>query len=805
MHSGSDDEGVPGRQGKRPRSNTASSSQLALRSTESASSIVVMPKRAPGRSPAQGKGAGRALVAPSAPPHGAQIGLQKLECALCSKTSDKAPWHQVTVVIMGGKRVEVPQDVFCQECGVLVYAHPGQSDTAEKRAAFAKRYHGTAAFRAQVDSMREAARGMKRHIMQRQEVQGSRSIGAKVTAKVALVTLPVFAQWFQQPAESIRGLHIVKAYTPSNSFVSGALLSMDELPEGMPFFELEMYADVTRVLHTTMLSEDEILTESQAAQKYDAQCRSLQTNLGLEINHLTEALSAEDIRQKIQVAQQALLEKQALQHTMADAAPEEMVSQQLSLSTLDADHALDRPPAEEPKRKQRKCVGGAAAGSSSTAFSVQRSGNPRLRAPPGVPTAMEPGQRRRPGNRDTLASEGRIKDLVSVMNGNAVMRELKRHEHKLKNDSFENDEERDETLLVISACKAAQALWMGNISKMSMGEVRKNVATLALNNVDLPHWHKQLITWKYSSTCLSDGNVEGWLQSLDAALAESWSAQTPTFGSCWAAWGDEEPPKDCPRVLTEWVCQGQRWLNAIFNTAWYRAFNNTDRDGGKMLLEYNLRFLSFCDESESKWPAELQPFLLTARRTCRGLVALLSPLPRHAGSSPQDVDYLHCPMSAKSPVVDDLDKVGKLLAARLRKADDPIWPRLLSEYRQHVGVEETIGKEVALMTEKAREMKAVASSEPEKAGMLWEIVQPAVENNLGMWRQNLRSGATDVLEEATADMIARDIDSVANAYTNNEVTATEARAMLANLQSTCEARSPHTCQCMPSPCLSLES
>ena len=131
-------------------------------------------------------------------------------------------------------------------------------------------------------------------------------------------------------------------------------------------------------------------------------------------------------------------------------------------------------------------------------------------------------------------------ELQSILNGGKLGRELSSLEIRLKNNSFDNDHDRDEAVELLAACNAARALWIDKIPRIQISELEAHMAVLLTHGCQLPLRHKQAACTKFGLRLLGEGKVSEWLQILGGQVSNDWTLETLSFGACWLPWGDEE-------------------------------------------------------------------------------------------------------------------------------------------------------------------------------------------------------------------------------------------------------------------------
>ena len=139
---------------------------------------------------------------------------------------------------------------------------------------------------------------------------------------------------------------------------------------------------------------------------------------------------------------------------------------------------------------------------------------------------------------------------------------------------------------------------------------------------------------------------------------------------------EDSQKKDTPRLSKEAIAygeeaaspQGDRWLLAIFSTAWMRLFNYAQSDD-KPFIQANAALIRLIEEKRGTWPNELIPQVIVAARVARGCLAVLIPVPGAFNSSLTDVEFVHALGGVAAPISKELPRVGKLIASKLQRAE----------------------------------------------------------------------------------------------------------------------------------------
>ena len=168
-------------------------------------------------------------------------------------------------------------------------------------------------------------------------------------------------------------------------------------------------------------------------------------------------------------------------------------------------------------------------------------------------------------------------------------------------------------------------------------------------------------------------------------------------------------------------------------------------------------FIVFCKNNSEAWPSELWPSIVVATNTMKCIVALINPVPGACGSSLSHVDYVLPAMTSKIPgLVTDFPRFGKLLVAKLRKIQP--WIYRTTEFRWHVGAAEEVGVAMLEAETVARRLATMRDMSDTAAQDDLDFVYDAAKANLSKWRESLRPGATNELEDSISGLFLSNLE-----------------------------------------------
>ena len=386
--------------------------------------------------------------------------------------------------------------------------------------------------------------------------------------------------------------------------------------------------------------------------------------------------------------------------------------------------------------------------------------------------------------------DGRV-NVMAVLYGAAVKRELKSAESKIHHNQFVDDEDRQNTIDEVAACTAARGLWIAGLPKALWDEVEKNVDTIVMYGLTVPLVHRQHITLKWCSMQVRAGHFAEWLKALDGTPCEHWHVKSPCFGACWGPWEDSgnavaiSGPKEDLAEEGKVPDTDQRtiWLQAIFDSGFLALMNTSATFDSLFAACAQLITLLV---TKTDMPAELQPQIIMTCKIIRGFIALISPIPGVHGSSLADVQFISSEPGTVPGVIAEFPITGRLIASKLRK--EP-WVSMASEYRKYVGPTQTHGDAFHRCAEAVESLSKHASI-PEEKLELWETTLSTVAADLPTWRESLRTGATDGLEKGVAKLVSMDVAEMQRAHKEDPTCLADLLANCAELKKVLDACNP---------------
>lgn len=717
-------------------------------------------------------------------------GGKVIQCGICADSSATVRWYLEAPTTKDGVTVLVPVELLCMTCGSALEAWPLESDTPEKRSKLIHRYHHDLKFKLEVDLVRKGAAILQARLFGTKCVDSERSSEVSVKLRAALVETDMFKTLFKQKPEDVPGVTCVKLEGPFDTPVEGALLSFQDLPPSAKHFEVEIAARLARKLTTTQLAPHEVLRADQPKERYELSCRAFKESM------VQRKLTVESVRDCMHhgavlaaAAAKDASVKAEEQNRLANRGTDEAAvaaPMLLSRSRLDDDDHGAAAPAQPPAKKRRGSGGGMSAGSASGAAAKGLSSALASASGGGcLVLSTEPGKKM--GNRGKKkAGLEDAEEIEQILLGTwAPGRTTRALRDKILEAKFMDEQDEANTKGRYAVHGAAIALAMKGLNKVAWEDARTYSNTLAIHGYELPVCHRMALASK-CAVFNFDGNRMGkFFSAIDPTTSTPWSIDEPTFGSAWGdgPWNmdatgagtegvdskDEKPAKD--------ISKGHAWFEAVFSNPWLRLFNLASGADSEPLLRWSIGFAQWYDSQDrSKWHPRFLEYGVTAVSVARAFVALLSPVPDLCNSTLSDVDFVNTVSGSKASVVEAMPHVGRTIVSRLRKQDkgNTFWTTKLSEYRRSLGpAQEVKGEFLKINTVvQALADDVKAGRQGDEDDDRWDEALASIRLNLPDWQQNLRTGATTVLEQNIDCILRSDIaalqDEVASGGTQHE-------------------------------------
>jgi len=767
------------------------------------SSSAVCPFRPPGP-PA------RLAPAASALSHAeAQDSPYKKFCAICEQSSQRVRWFMAkrTVDKARGVVIIIPLAELCHVCGTAAEAWPLLS----KSAVILKYKSNEGGFAADFQKVRVGAERMSAALVSdssdnvtwNKEVVRSKGTGIRVEVPAALVENAEFHKKFHLFASAVQALNVVKLYIPAHAEVEGVLMNRDGLPPDVHYWPVVLFGCVETILNHQLLPARAVLRNGQAEDRFTL-AHGASALAKFPMQEMKSLPTYEQVQGVVTAFQTSLKDRMAAVNAEAEGGE---VSTIQSGSTLEegveqlqqALQAAPAVPGSAAKRKRKPPAGTPRVG-------IGNSGGDLL--------AMDPGDAR-PGKRDRATTlSGRTPvcktggfDILAVLNGWNPGREIKPIETMLVEGTFPDEKSKEEGECALLCVGAAKALQLPKLVKAEFKEIMSNTATLSLHRISLPALFKQFICLRRGQILLGAGQLQQWKMVLEAAGDGSrWNVQEPCFGECWKNTddsesedeGDEvvvvEPPakkgvgkgvtatakvaKGAAAVDPTLVNEGVRWLRTIFDDYILRLLSSPLEP--QPLIDMCNILLNFFKEREEQWPSFLARYIATAKSICRGFLALVSPVPGICGSSLLDVDFIHPKSPGAIPgVVSELPRVGRSMASKLSKI--PVWGKMSSDFRKTYGPASEMAKPLQRAMCLAEGIAQEKVDDQESRDELAKLTRGIPE-----WREALRPGATDPLEESFAITLTKDLKIVKDSVATGETTPEDALAIVQDLMANAE-------------------
>lgn len=252
----------------------------------------------------------------------------------------------------------------------------------------------------------------------------------------------------------------------------------------------------------------------------------------------------------------------------------------------------------------------------------------------------------------------------------------------------EGSAEHDLATNALKAVEACKDMQLANLDKLTLPDLMTRYNMIVTQGVDFPDIHKQHITKKVLVSFLGMGKVQAWSTGLalridgtGAIPPTEWDPAQPSFYTC--APKDKASSEAAKFKDIYWdTCLCQPFMNALHDVA----------EGGKaptMLMKMVVAAIQAlrCDtmtkdgdgdsaveaaevatESAAASVAEdwLSEIISPVLKVMRGIVCMVSPIPKHHGSSIGDVKYLFPDDGRSSMLGRHVGKMGRLVQAKVR-------------------------------------------------------------------------------------------------------------------------------------------
>ena len=228
-------------------------------------------------------------------------------------------------------------------------------------------------------------------------VHSDHTCGLRVCMNVALIELRVFKIHFSTPPEAINQKVVTLPFGPEGEPISGVVMEKRTVPEGVPYFEVQLFGEVSRQLHHVLLSPEELRREGQAKDRFKFTMGQMcsKRDASLSCQNYASLPQYTDIAELAKQLQPRLQNEQKVQEIALDARAAQAAIQQVSGSTLE----------EEDDIAASAASGGQAAVQAPRRLLRGRTTAQQPRRPAGLASTPASSQRTRSASSPTVTSQ----------------------------------------------------------------------------------------------------------------------------------------------------------------------------------------------------------------------------------------------------------------------------------------------------------------------------------------------------------------------------------------------------------------
>ena len=227
----------------------------------------------------------------------------------------------------------------------------------------------------------------------------------------------------------------------------------------------------------------------------------------------------------------------------------------------------------------------------------------------------------------------------------------------------------------IALFHAATALQVKNLETVSLGEVRKNVLLIQLNEHAIPNLNAAIITRKHASICFEDRKIDEWSKCTELPMAGDGSshwdvndmrfAAVQGFGLLKVGEEDEDFKAGAPNQVTH------QWILAMLGDPFSKLLGSVpDGDDAKRLVVKAMRAWMAKHSDHIPFSARDVPvdtMVALMQKVFRGFLGLLCDILGACGATLDDVNYVYPANGTTAQIMKDLPKVGRALVNKMRR------------------------------------------------------------------------------------------------------------------------------------------
>lgn len=630
-----------------------------------------------------------------------------------------------------------------------------------------------------------------------QEVTTTRDISVKVSITAALVSQQVFETHFEVTIAQVKGISLVSLPGPEGIDVAGVLMSLTDFPSDLPHYRVELSSTTARQLKDFLVRPEHVVWHEQCKNKFASTCAdSVKSRpgalkapaimtLGSYVVTRAAARAARKAQSQTADAHDFKQEAGFAKVSRVSGAAEEEIQQPKKKaaakrtpgtggSATSRGGGLKRlgrvsnltPQSKAPRMhilgltgtncssaasmRSIGSIGGGGASGASSVMMIDGASPLKAAAAPILETCSlaAPAEAKLKSGEPLTFQESLLLELIHDNMGREF-RPLATALNKLP--AAGEEFQRADLQGKISAVDAARALQLWKLGTAERKEIQKNTKYLAMFDIQLPPAHMAAICTKEACASLADGDVTRWL-SIVAPL--NWT------GSNGSAWLPDRPTFEACLPIHTTTCEKEvhdvlgSWLDALFGNPFMRALNlagDPKTMDTKPMVSMLKKLLDRLGGVEP--PACYKDSVESALTLARGLLALTCPIPTVCQSSFDDVKFV-CP-SDDQPNPAATIKVPRLGRVITNQLNTPIWKQRSEEYMATYGAQVIHGKVMLPLIANLEEVLQHVGSEADQNGDFDSLKMKCVETfceHAKEWERQLRSGATDRVEELIVEL-----------------------------------------------------
>jgi hypothetical protein len=234
---------------------------------------------------------------------------------------------------------------------------------------------------------------------------------------------------------------------------------------------------------------------------------------------------------------------------------------------------------------------------------------------------------------------------------------------------------------LVKCAKAAMKWQIASIPKCSTPELQASGVILTDEKYELPKGARLMFTGKVAAEYARAANWDAWSLVVSLRYEET---ITPKKFLSNPSYGHLLPSR---KAVAEHEPFWASWRHSIINDKVVDLMKSESRTHQEELLKVLCMVLKEVSSIQKDLPEYALKAIDSTMRLCRGLVALLSPVPGTCNSGPDDVEHI-CPLDGKGgeeSITLEFGLAGQAVVRALRGG--VFWRGVLTKYRQYSGGE----------------------------------------------------------------------------------------------------------------------